>query len=112
MGLIVDVLRSSGMDCTANGVSSQSDCLLVANVDGPFDPGEYAHRMPIVNVVEGNLPGTVKVVPANIYNQAPERVMMGGNYAASSDARWNRKLEQIAGSRQSGAVPIHDRVEA
>jgi hypothetical protein len=35
--------------------------------------------------------------------------MDGGNFAYSSDARFNNAVEKIAGYR--GAVSIHDRIE-
>lgn len=108
MGLIVDVLRTDGSDCTNNGISNHFNRLLVTNVDGPFDN----HDMPRVQVVPGNLPGTVKVIAeTDALSDSPRWTMFGGNFAYSSDSRWNSAVERIAGARQSGAVAIHDRIE-
>jgi hypothetical protein len=108
MGLIVDVLRSAGQDCTNNGLSRHFNSLLVTNVDGPFD----GHDRPRVHLVAGSLPGTVKLIPeTDALSDNPRWTMFGGNYAATSDSRWCRAVDRIAGSPQSGAVPIHDRIE-
>jgi len=106
MGLIVDVLRTDGLDCSANGPSKVFSRLLVTNVEGPFD----GHDMPRVKLVKGNLPGTVKVVPETMLD-AGNWTMFGGNFAYTSDSRWSDAVEELCGSRQSGAVAIHDRVE-
>jgi hypothetical protein len=106
MGLIVDVYRDSGPDCTANGVSKHFNRLLVVNVDGPFE----GHDMPRVVLKRGNLAGTVKLVPETA-DDAGDWVMFGGNFAGTSDSRFSRAVEEIAGSRQPNIVPIHDRIE-
>ena len=62
MGLIVSVYKDadSNYDCTMNGVTNRFTKLCVTNVDGPFDPSDDC---PAVKLVEGNLPGTAKIVP-------------------------------------------------
>jgi hypothetical protein len=105
MGLIVSVLRSSGSSCT-NGASKVFDRLLVTNVSGPFD----GHDKPRFVLVEGNLPGTATLVSETSL-EAGDWTMFGGNFAHTSDSRWSKAIEEICGSRQSGAVAIHDRVE-
>jgi hypothetical protein len=81
--------------------------MLVTNVDGPFD----GHDMPRVKLVRGNLAGTAKIV-TETDQMSGRHTMFGGNMAYSSDSRWSRAVEEICGSRQSGAVAIHDRIEA
>jgi len=108
MGLVVSVMRDGdGYDCTNNGFSKTFNNVLVTNVDGPVE----GHDMPRARLVPGNLPGTVKLVSEAVATSG-QHTMFGGNFAYTSDSRWNRAVEEIAGSRQSGAVPIHDRIEA
>jgi hypothetical protein len=104
MGLTVNVYKSN-FDCTLNGISSKCNELCLINVDGPFNPDD---DKPAALLVPGNLPNTVKIIPANV-NQNKTWVMDGGNFAYSSDARFNNAVEKIAGYR--GAVSIHDRIE-
>ena len=108
MGLIVSVYKDAGSnyDCTMNGVTNRFTELCVTNVDGPFDPSD---NCPAVKLVEGNLPGTVKIVPEECEGKWS---MMGGNYAATSDSRFSEAIETIVGGRFYGAVPVHDRVAA
>jgi hypothetical protein len=105
MGLLVDVYKTNGTDCTLNGISSKSNVICLINVDGPFDPSD---DKPAALLVNGNLPNTVKIIPANV---DPDKtwLMDGGNFAYSCDARFNNAVEKIAGYR--GAVSIHDRIE-
>ena len=106
MGMIVHVLRSEGRDCTNHGASKTANELLVTNVPGPFDND----TMPRFRLVKGNIPGTAKLVSEHDDTEGTW-TMFGGNFAVTSDSRWHRAVEQICGSRQSGAVPIHDREE-
>lgn len=107
MGMIVHVFRGSLGDCTAGGVSSKVNELTVVNVDGPFEPTD---ERPAAVLKDGHLPGTCRLVPVAV--DLPKKwLMFGGNYASTSDSRWHRAVDKICGSRQSGAVSIHDRVE-
>ena len=107
MGINVSVYKDadSNYDCTMNGVTNRFTKLCVTNVDGPFDPSDDC---PPVQLVEGNLPGTVKIVPEE---GKGKWTMFGGNYAATSDSRFSEAVEKIVGGRFYGAVPVHDRVE-
>ena len=104
MGLNVDVYKSI-YDCTSNGMTSKCDEICLVNVDGPFNADD---NIPAALLVPGNLPNTVKIIPANV-NENKTCVMFGGNFAYSSDARFNDAVEKIAGYR--GAVQVHDRIE-
>jgi hypothetical protein len=113
MGLNISVYRNADdRDCTLNGISSRFKTLCIVNISGPFVPGP--HAAPAL-LMSGNLPGTLKIVPA-----VPDEVggwkplsgtMMGGNYGACSDSRFSEACESILGRRFYGAVAIHDRVE-
>ena len=112
MGLLINVYRSHGPDCTNNGISAMASTLCLVNVDGPFDPSD---RSPAAMLVAGRAPGTIRIVPA-FYEDAKWRphhawTMMGGNYAATSDSRFSQACEVLLGDRFYGAVAIHDRIE-
>lgn len=108
MGLAVSIMRDAdGVQCT-NGFSKVFDRVLVVNVNGPAD----RHDMPRAYLVPGNLPDTCKLIPeSDALSDSPRWLMFGGNFAYSSDSRWHEAVENLCGSRQSGAVPIHDRFE-
>lgn len=110
MGLLVSVYRNAELpcDCTNNGVSSRTNKLCVVNIDGPSDPTDDA---PAVLLLEGNLPETVHIKPEGLVDSGMV-VMMGGNYAGTSDSRFGNAIAKITGQRFAmGMAPIHDRVE-
>jgi hypothetical protein len=117
MGLLITVLRGSRngcvSDCTMNGISSNAMELCLVNVEGPFEPRD---GIPAAMLVVGNMRGTLRIVPA-MKNDAGEWVkdsrwyMMGGNYAATSDSRFDDACEKLLGHTFYGAVAIHDRCE-
>lgn len=105
MGLHVNIYKSNLGDCTNDGISSKAQELCLVNVSGPFKPGKGC---PGALLVEGNLPGTAKIVPLK-KTRKNKWVMFGGNFAYSSDARFCDAAEKLTGSR--GPIAIHDRVE-
>lgn len=106
MGLLAYVYRNNLGDCTANGITSKAEKVCVVNIDGPFSPSPDA---PAVELVEGNLRGLVKAIPAGVERHA---VMSGGNFIGTSDSRFSRKIEEITGRTfAEGIVPMHDRIE-
>lgn len=118
MGLILNVYRSErlgpfgeAVDCTLGGVSSKAERLCVINVEGPFKPSPDLD-LPAVLLLAGNVPGALKIVPAD-ENGEPVKgwTMFGGNYAATSDSRFSKACADLSGSPCYGAVPIHDRIE-
>lgn len=109
MGLIANIYKNGGTDCSNGGLSSRYDKVTVVNVDGPFDP---ADDRPAVMLLPGNLPGVAKVVPVVGGNVAQTHgPMMGGCYVATSDSRFVEAVERITGARFYGAVALHDRYE-
>jgi len=109
MGLTVHVYRNGNYsDSTNDGISKYYDRILLANVEGPDYPDES--ELPTAYLVEGNLSGTIKIIPA-IKPEGSSGPMMGGNYASSCDRRFGEACEEITGNRFYGAVAIHDRFE-
>lgn len=116
MGLLIDVFRSAGMDCTNGGVSSKHDTLCVVNVDGPFQP---LPGRPAV-LLESHVAGCLRIVPAFLTEkgewrpareQTGHNSMMGGNFGATSDGRFAAACLALLGRYFYGAVAIHDRTE-
>jgi len=106
MGLHVSVFRNVEMptDCTANGVSIRFTRLTLVNVEGPNEPSEDAPAA----FLEAHFPGILRIRPDEC---GDAWVMMGGNFAATSDSRFREACERLSGSKFYGAVAIHDRVE-
>lgn len=105
MGLHIYVYRNDLGDCTNGGISSKVKGLCVINVDGPFQPSvDY----PAVELVDGHIAGTLRLVPVDYKGKW---YMMGGNYGATSDSRFSEACENLSGHVWYGAVPIHDRFE-
>lgn len=100
-GLIVNVYRYPGIDCTCNGLSSRQDTLILVgpNVEGPFSPLEGEDYLVLTRDSNGNLRAT----PQSILD-AKSWAMFGGNFIDSSDDRF---------CRLNGGNPIkvYDRVE-
>jgi hypothetical protein len=114
MGLCVSVYKFPLGDCTNKGISGRmvKDLCLV-NVEGPTKPH---WDVPAAMLVKGNVPGHVKIVPAEFleigeWRPKPGWWMMGGNFAHTSDSRFHDAVREIIGTESYGAVPIHDRQE-
>lgn len=111
MGIMVSVFRAEGKDCTLGGVSSKHDKLTVVNVDGPFEPDVDAPAVRLENHVHGSL----RLVPVEKHLSDKDEYVcrivpiMGGNYAATSDSRFNDACRRLLGFPFYGAVAIHDR---
>jgi hypothetical protein len=109
MGLLVNVYKTEGRDCTNGGVSSKWNIkgLCLINVPGPFNPSE---DYPAAQLVKQSFyfGDSVKIIPEECEGK---QTMMGGNYAATSDSRFSDAIAARLGHNFYGAVPIHDRVE-
>jgi len=112
MGLNIYVHRdaSSRHDCTNGGVSSLFTRLCVVNIEGPDEPREDCPPV----VLESHHKGCLRIVPAG---QTGKWWMMGGNFGATSDSRFNEACARLLGRWGSthgfyGAVAIHDRHES
>ena len=127
MGLRALIYRNKQLgDCSNEGVSSRTDQVTVVNVEGPFEPTEDA---PPVLLMEGNVPGAIKIVPAARITGPGAAVeyhgdwaplladgdktigpMMGGCYVASGgDSRFREAIAKLGSS--ADAMPLHDRYE-
>ena len=107
MGLIINVYRAVDFpDCTLNGISGKFAELTLVNVSGPFEPDE---KRPAAWLMPGHIPHSARIVvvdPATDTGWA----MMGGNYAGTSDSRFNEAVQKLTGARP-GVVAVHDRYE-
>lgn len=119
MGLIASIYKDSGQDWSNGGISSRANEVTIVNIDGPFEPTK---DRPAVLLVPGNLPNTVKVVPAiqtigdawvEDHPSGSVGPMMGGCYVATSDGRFSKAVKDMTHSVMwaGGAVPLHDRFE-
>lgn len=107
MGLRIFVYRHAGSDCTNGGVTAVYDELTLTNVEGP---SEVSDKAPAAVLLPGHSRGTVRIVPQKVID-AGQHPMMGGNYAACTDARFDEAIEKLTGTPFYGAVAVHDRVE-
>lgn len=118
MGIIADIYKAKGQSFSNGGLSEYRDQVTVVNVPGPFEPN--AER-PAVLLVEGNVPGSVKIVQAEQDGEGrwlparPARSvgpMHGGCYVGTSDSRFGETVRELGGARFGGPVALHDRFES
>ena len=99
-GLIVNVYRASGIDCTNGGITSKYKTLtlLGPEVSGPFAPDE---DRPALTIVKRKLFGGdyYHARPADV--PTTEHLMFGGNFVYTSDSRFPCPYP----------IPVHDRKE-
>lgn len=125
MGLTASIFHNPLGNCSNSGISSKFDKCCIMNADGPFYPDP---KTPAVIIAKGNVPGSLKVVPAHQIGEAwfevPGWNMMGGDYVATSDSRFGECARRVyadawgkePGASSSfmlwvGALPLHDRQE-
>lgn len=117
MGLTAYILKHNGNSSSNGGVSAAHNEVTIVNAEGPATP---TRERPPVMIVYGNLPGTVKAVPAEeitpgvfVTGSASGRVgpMHGGTFIESSDSRFGELVEKLGGQRFGGPVALHDRFE-
>lgn len=102
----VDVYRHGAVDCTNGGVSSRYTSLFVVCDNGWITIDEEHKPANLCKLVKRHLFGR------DVYHVEPYEAptgagwMMGGNYCASSDSRFERAVGGMY-----GAVAIHDRQE-
>ncbi len=101
MGLLLDVYRSAGTDCSLDGISKYHDSVCVVNVDGPFESSE---KHPGVFLVQGPF-GTARLIPEDLMDGM---FCFGGNFAGTCDSRFSKALEEMNGDK-NGIVKMFDR---
>lgn len=94
--------------CAAGGITETAEDIYVLCDDGPFeidgsDPRLFklAKTLDSIHLEPVNPPAGPKTVGP----------MMGGSYAATSDARFSRACRSMLGFPFYGAVAVHDRFE-
>lgn len=108
-GLILNVLRSSGGDCTNGGPTSRVSEITVINLGKDSEIFEPTPERPAFKL-EMHVRGCLRLVPVD----EPKGMcsgMFGGNYATTSDGRFGAACEKLLGTRFYGAVAVHDRSE-
>lgn len=108
MGIHVNIYKSGNYDCTNGGESSYAKGFCVTNAEGPFEPCE---EYPAAELVMAEPIGGQKILRLIPVSKKDKWNMFGGNYAATSDSRFNRLADRLLGSNFFGAVAIFDRVE-
>ena len=94
--------------CANGGATETFDDIFVLCPDGPFeieddapDLFEIVRHIDTIHLEQCTAPDDGRLVGP----------MFGGNYAASSDARFNWLCREKLGRRFYGAVAVHDRFE-
>ena len=93
--------------CANGGWTQEHDELYVACPEGIWDVDEDDPALFDLKV--GPL-GTIHLEPRN--GGVGIGPMMGGSYAGTSDSRFARMCEELAGYPWHGAVAVHDRYES
>jgi len=106
-GLIINVFRANGSDCTNGGISAENDSLLLVGAGVPeiFHPSPDMPTVTLVTRIFGGEP-VRSLVPCDD-NAKPLKgwYMFGGNFGYTSDSRFS----ELTGIY--GAIAIHDRQE-
>jgi len=118
MGLHVEIYRCYELGnggCSNYGVSDIQTRphirgLTITNIEAPFEPSNEYPAAQLVVEKHFKYP-TVRVVPQELLD-AGAWSMMGGSYVATSDSRFNEKIEELTGHTFYGAVALHDRTES
>jgi hypothetical protein len=99
--LTVDVYRSAGIDCTNNGVTSETSPTFVVPCEhGPIS-GDWADEQEYVILVPGTAGNRMHMKPLkHIFSHT----MFGGNFVYTTDSRF----KELYGARP---IHVHDRIE-
>ena len=104
-GLLAYVYRNGSSDCTANGISSTHDKLIIVG-EGVPEIFEADEETPAVKLVKRNIGGRerLSVKPLDGFKDgitSGKWYMFGGNFLSCSDSRFPSDYP----------IPIHDRYE-
>lgn len=104
-GMLVYVYRNGSADCTAGGITSNVDMIIIVGegIEGPFevDPGEACLELRKKNVGGDEYLYAVPVDGRDTAGMVGP--MFGGNFVYSSDSRFRRVCKY--------PIPVHDRWE-
>lgn len=103
-GIFCDVLRTAGQDCTCNGVTAHSQCVLLVG-DGVPAHFEARPDTPVVKLVRRDLGGReyMHVEPLESPQGSWNGPMAGGNFIYSTDSRFHTVSHY--------PLSVHDRFE-
>lgn len=112
MGIIVNVYRREGEDCTINGESATKKGFTITDIRGPFEPCEDYPAAKLIKQKFG-FGCSLYLMPES---KSDKDAMFGGNFAYTSDSRFGEKCRELMGEDLGnfyglGPVPIFDRVE-
>ena len=98
--LTVEVYRTAGIDCTNNGVTSETSQTFVVPCEfGPIS-SDWAEEREYVILVPGKAGNRMHVKPEGV----GRHTMFGGNFVYSSDSRFKENYG-------SNPIHVHDRIE-
>lgn len=101
-GILVAVLKSSGMDCSNKGLTSTNENLIMVDEKGGgfgcphTTDGDYLVLVEDICCSEKRL----RAIPKSLIDSG-KWTMFGGNFVYCSDSRFPNKYP----------IPVHDRVE-
>jgi len=102
-GLIVEVYRCSGKDCSLNGVTANNDTvLLILPQGGPFKAKDFVGEMPLVEIdkrADMSRRHGEDCSCARPYGVDGNDYSFGGNFIYTSDSRFP----------SNRPIPVHDR---
>lgn len=101
--LLTFVLKSTLGDCTASGLTSRQDKILLTSEDGTIE-GPFStenHHNPDADFLVLKKRGNYMYAVPNSILKEGVHSMMGGNFVWTSDSRFPN----------SYPIPVHDRVE-
>jgi hypothetical protein len=97
--MLTFVLRSTLGDCTANGLTSREDKILLTSEDGTIT-GPFETKDGVDYLVLKRRGDYMYAVPKSVIDEGVHS-MFGGNFVHTSDSRFPNQYP----------IPVHDRVE-
>ena len=108
MGIRAEIFRWKLGDCSNGGLSSKVDTVTVISAEGPFQPDAEAPAVELKSIhVSGSHYDHVYAKPIGIKGHS----MAGGTFIHSTDSRFGKAVEKLAGHEHHYPIALHDRVE-
>ena len=102
------VYKHKGSSCGNGSYTDHAQEVYLAHPRGYLDIED--DNPALYELVEGNLPGTIKCVPV-VKPSGKVGPMMSGCFVYASDNRFNELCAEVLGHGNYAAVPVHDRFE-